>query len=494
MAGLLAAWRGALVRAARCRAGIVAAREYQSEASARETHPLAKRPCPALARRACGSSSLTLRVSVALALVYCLGSVAHAQWPWSGFFRPSSEAKVVSTTPHPAIARVSVQEKDGISFGTGSLVDARGQFGLVITNWHVVRDATGEVSVEFPGGFRTPGKILKVDADWDLAALEIARPVGVQPLAISSALPRMQENLVIAGYGAGNYRAAAGACQQYLAPKEGMPFEMVEVSAEARQGDSGGPILNERGEIAGVLFGAGHGFTAGSYGGRVLGFLASVVPDGRPGSDMPAGLNPNAMAQSPTPSLSPTADHVPRTDPFAALAPQVQDQLQAMAQPPAGGRVPRNVLAPSPTDASPELALVPLPSRRSLPVTRPPEPGRPSRLEVDRSSITPLAPPQVAGSAHEASPDLTPPPASITPAEGPPSSASLKPRKGAADTQPSSLQQAPADQLLAAAWKQIGGTTLVDQVKTVLAAFGVLGIFVVVWRLVSRDDREDEAE
>jgi hypothetical protein len=437
--------------------------------------------------------SLTLRVSVALALLCCLGTVAHAQWPFGNLFRPAVEPRVVSTAPHPAIARIAVEEKDGISFGTGSLVDARGQFGLVITNWHVVRDATGPITVEFPGGLRTPGKVLKVDADWDLAALEITRPAGVQPLAISSALPQRQENLVIAGYGAGNYRAAAGRCQQYLAPKEGMDFHMVEVDVEARQGDSGGPILNERGEIAGVLFGAGHGFTAGSYGGRVLAFLASVVPDGRPGSDTPLGLNPSAIAQSPPPSLNPTADHVPRTDPFTALGPQVQDQLQAMAQPPAAGRVPKNALAPPPGDATPELALVPLPSRRSLASTRPQQPEPPSRLDVDRSSISPLSPPQIASLSPEASTDLSPPD-SIAPGEGPPSSASLKPRKGAADTKETSLQSAPADQLLAAAWKQIGGTTLVDQVKTVLAAFGVLGILVVLWRMVSREEREEEAE
>ena len=476
--------RGALVRAARRRALIAAVRAHLPDALARDGYPLAKQPFP----------SLTLRVSVVLALLITFTTTAHAQWPWSGFFRRSSEAKIVSTTPHSAIARISVQEMDGISFGTGSLIDARGNFGLVITNWHVVRDATGEISVEFPSGLRTPARLLKYDADWDLAALEIARPAGVQPLVISSALPQKQQYLVIAGYGAGNYRAAAGACQQYLAPKEGMPFEMVEVSAEARQGDSGGPILNERGEIAGVLFGAGNGFTAGSYGGRVLDFLSSVVPNGVPGSDMPPGLNPSAIAQSPAPSLSPTADHVPRTDPFTAIAPHVQDQLQAMAQPPATApRLPKNVLTSPPASANPELALVPLPSRRSLPATRPTELAPPSRLEVDRSSIAPLEPSEAAA-APDAQADVWQPPASIAPIEGPPNSASLKPRKGAAETQPTSIQEAPADQLLAAAWKQIGGTSMLDQVKTVLAAFGVLGILVTLWRFISRDGSEDHAE
>ena len=397
---------------------------------------------------------------------------ASAQWPFGNLFRPAAAPRVVSTTPHPAVARIIVQEKNAVSFGSGSLIDARGQHGLVITNWHVVRDATGDISVEFPGGFRAAAKVLKVDADWDLAALEIPRPPQVQPLPISPALPRTSEPLVIAGYGAGNYRAAAGVCEKYLAPNSEMPFEMVEVDVEARQGDSGGPILNQRGEIAAVLWGAGNGFTAGSYGGRVLDFLSSVVPGGRPGSDQPGGIPQNVplLVQAPTTQLNPTSEHVQRSDPFSAVAPQIDDQLRAMAQPPNGSRVPRNVLLPPPPESSGQLALVPLPSRR---------------IEIPQDHDSPLAPPP-----GEPAPST----AAITPAEGPPPVATLAPRKGASEAKATSIQTAPTDQLLLAAWKQIGGNSLAEQIKTVLAAFGVLGMFVVAWRLFSRDEAEAEAE
>jgi hypothetical protein len=56
-------------------------------------------------------------------------------------------------------------------------------------------------------------------------------------------------------------------------------MEMVELDVEARQGDSGGPIFNQQGELAGVLFGAGHGTTLGSYAPRVSNFLATLAPD-----------------------------------------------------------------------------------------------------------------------------------------------------------------------------------------------------------------------
>lgn len=174
---------------------------------------------------------------------------------WGGVFR-KFEPQVTSHVPHPAIARVIVQERDGIAFGSGTLVDVEGDQGLVITNWHVVRDAAGEIEVTFPDGFRSKAKVLKSDRDWDLAALVIWKP-NVTPVQLAPSAARPGEPLSISGYGSGQFRAVQARCTQYVSPGVRMPYEMVEVSAEARQGDSGGPILNERGEMAGVLFGAG---------------------------------------------------------------------------------------------------------------------------------------------------------------------------------------------------------------------------------------------
>src|SRR5205085_2334043 len=113
----------------------------------------------------------------------------------------------------------------------------------------------------------------------------------VTPVPVSPAAPQPGDPLTIAGYGSGDWRMTSGRCTQYLAPGVEFPHEMVELAAEARQGDSGGPILNQRGELAGVLFGSGPGYTSGSYGGRVLKFLSAVVPGGTPGND---GQSPNS--------------------------------------------------------------------------------------------------------------------------------------------------------------------------------------------------------
>lgn len=227
--------------------------------------------------------------------------------PWAG-------VRVRSDRPHPAVARIVVPEQGAISYGSGTLIDVRDNFGLVITNWHVVRDASDTIEVVFPDGFTSKARALKVDADWDLAALVVWRPKHIEPVSIAAEAPRPGDGLTICGYGQGNYRCATGRCTQYYAPRLDFPRHMVELDVEARQGDSGGPIFNDRGELAGVLFGAGQGTTLGSFGGRVGAFLATLAPDI---GQAEASLADNAGAEAQP--LAQQADNLPND-------PQLDDQ------------------------------------------------------------------------------------------------------------------------------------------------------------------------
>ena len=235
-----------------------------------------------------------------------------AAWPsWLGGGRPlfdRSMTPTVPVTPHPAVARIIVPEAGATAYGSGTLVDVREQFGLVITNWHVVRDSQGTVEVVFPSGFRSHARPLKVDSDWDLAALVIWRP-PIEPVRVSALPPQPGDFLTIHGYGQGQYRIATGRCTAYYAPKLNYPREMVELDVEARQGDSGGPIFNQRGELAGVLFGAGQGTTIGSFAPRVESFLATLAPDigsGREETQV-------AVADRPAPEVHPVDKQVTQT-------------------------------------------------------------------------------------------------------------------------------------------------------------------------------------
>jgi hypothetical protein len=235
------------------------------------------------------------------------GLLPHAQPQVAVSPQSHPNAAALTQQPHPAVARIVVPEGGAMSFGSGTLVDVRDGYGIVVTNCHVVRDARGPIEVIFPGGFTSKARILKVDADWDLAALVIWQP-PVDPVKIATTAPQPGDPLTICGYGPGIYRSATGRCTQYYAPREDFPQQMVELNVEARQGDSGGPIFNSRGELAGVLFGAGQGTTLGSFNGRVDQFLTSLAPDIGNQKDVQSFETPNQMEQIAEVPKKPVAD------------------------------------------------------------------------------------------------------------------------------------------------------------------------------------------
>ena len=226
---------------------------------------------------------------VAVALAAAPGD-AFAQLPWWGWGQAGSPTNtwdpelvadylLTGHTPHPAVVRIVAPERAGTSLGSGVLVDANRSQGLVLTNWHVVRDSRSAVLVQFADGFQSAGTVIRWDEAWDLAAVVIWRPEAT-PVAIAPEAPALGEQLTIAGYGRGSYREQTGACTDYLSPGTGYPKEFVELVAKARQGDSGGPIFNERRELAGVLFGQNDGRTIGSCSTRVRAFLAAAGSQG----------------------------------------------------------------------------------------------------------------------------------------------------------------------------------------------------------------------
>jgi S1-C subfamily serine protease len=196
-------------------------------------------------------------------------------------------SEALQNSPEPAfakqlsgVARVIGFDKHGQSLGSGTYIGNYGEYGVVLSNWHVIDKTEGLVHIHFPNDFSTYGAVIQTDKLWDLTLSVISQPPRpVSPVSIASALPKIGEPLWIAGFGAGAYRLAGGDCVRYLAPeipKNNTPpvYEIVELSVSARQGDSGGPILNGNGELAGVLFGSDMvRNTAGSCSKRVNFFL-----------------------------------------------------------------------------------------------------------------------------------------------------------------------------------------------------------------------------
>ena len=80
---------------------------------------------------------------------------------------------------NPGVVAIRVLSEEGSGLGSGFVID---DLGHIITNYHVVRDAT-ELEIDFPSGYKTRGSILGNDLDSDIAVLKVdAPPEELKPL------------------------------------------------------------------------------------------------------------------------------------------------------------------------------------------------------------------------------------------------------------------------------------------------------------------------
>ena len=165
----------------------------------------------------------------------------------------SEIARAVYAAASPSV--VSVRTEGGS--GTGFLVDSD---GTIVTNAHVVGDAS-QVQVRFEdGGDEHGAQVLGVDASTDLAAIKVDAGAadGVKPLQLADSDDAQVGDPVVAiGYPLGLDRTAtagivSGLEREIQAPNGFSIDKVIQTDAPINPGNSGGPLLNARGQVIGV--------------------------------------------------------------------------------------------------------------------------------------------------------------------------------------------------------------------------------------------------
>ena len=127
--------------------------------------------------------------------------------------------------------------------------------GVVLTNAHVV-DGASDVTVTLPDGRSYSGKVLGADPLTDVAVVKVvASKLPVAPLgdsarvrpgewAIAIGNPLGLDNTVTAGI--------ISAIQRTNAVGEGQRVPYIQTDAAVNPGNSGGPLINNRGQVIGI--------------------------------------------------------------------------------------------------------------------------------------------------------------------------------------------------------------------------------------------------
>jgi serine protease Do len=144
-------------------------------------------------------------------------------------------------------------QEDRIQRGTGAgfIVDPE---GLIVTNQHVVANAD-RIRVKLHDGQTQAATVVGADNATDLALLKIAAN-GLTPLQLgdSDAL-RVGDSVIAIGNPLEYERSVTAGIVSALGRKvyDAEPFEsFIQTDAAINRGNSGGPLLNKRGEVIGV--------------------------------------------------------------------------------------------------------------------------------------------------------------------------------------------------------------------------------------------------
>jgi S1-C subfamily serine protease len=127
--------------------------------------------------------------------------------------------------------------------------------GVVLTNAHVVEGAS-EVTVTLPDGRSFNGKVLGGDRFTDVAVVKVvATGLPVAPLGDSGKLRPGEWAIAIGNpFGLDNTVTAGiiSAIQRTNAVGEGQRVPYIQTDAAVNPGNSGGPLINDRGQVIGI--------------------------------------------------------------------------------------------------------------------------------------------------------------------------------------------------------------------------------------------------
>lgn len=166
-------------------------------------------------------------------------------------FSKEETPKEIAEKYSKAVVSLTSLDEDNelVSGGSGFIVDP---IGIIVTNYHVIEDAT-TVWVKFPNGahYKAEG-VLGVDEEWDIAVLKLkAEGLSTVPMGDSSKLS-VGERIVTIGNPLGLETTVSDGIISALRNIDDTTEKLIQFTAPISPGSSGGPLFNTKGEVVGI--------------------------------------------------------------------------------------------------------------------------------------------------------------------------------------------------------------------------------------------------
>lgn len=146
----------------------------------------------------------------------------------------------------PAIVSIDAQLDDGVSSGTGCVINAK---GIILTSSHVIDDSK-DIDVTTASGKVYKAKVVSIlgkNNDLALLKIEPKETLSTIKLGCSEEIKVGQKVLAI-----GNPFGFSGTLTQGIVSRIDYTKNKIQTDAAINPGNSGGPLLNSAGEVIGI--------------------------------------------------------------------------------------------------------------------------------------------------------------------------------------------------------------------------------------------------
>jgi S1-C subfamily serine protease len=174
-----------------------------------------------------------------------------------------------------ATVRIRVEDAQGHSFGTGTIIDSRSGEALIITCGHLFRESKGKgaMTVELfeagPGGTqavgKTTGQLISYDLERDVALVSIRPDRQVTVAKVAPARTPIGRGDRVATVGCSNGQDPTLMSQRITTLDRYQGPANIEVSGAPEEGRSGGGLFNLQGQLIGICYAADYEGNEGLY-------------------------------------------------------------------------------------------------------------------------------------------------------------------------------------------------------------------------------------
>ena len=147
---------------------------------------------------------------------------------------------------NPSIVSIDSQAKDGISCGTGCIIN---KDGIILTSAHILEEG-GNIVVTMSNGEDYEAKIIKKFGEKeDIALLKISVPYDLKTVKFGDSSKIQVGESVLA---IGNPFGFSGTLTKGVISRIDYSKNKIQTDAAINPGSSGGPLVNKYGEIIGI--------------------------------------------------------------------------------------------------------------------------------------------------------------------------------------------------------------------------------------------------